>query len=136
MYTRDELSEELAVRREQLMHRAEELRAEFADRMDEDAIANFAGWTLISTGLAWGVTKWTRGSRNFMSLLLPIGLIAAGSAVLAGTVAWNRRAEHISEAEVRVRDELASLDPLARMRVLRTAAGESVPFVRHITVRN
>lgn len=136
MYSRDELADELAIRREQLMQRAEELREEWADRVDEDTITNFAGWTLISTGLAWGVTKWTRGARGMSALLLPIGLIAAGAAVLSGSAAWQRRAVHIGEAELRVREELAALDPFARVRVLRDAASDAVPFIRHITVRN
>lgn len=136
MYTRDEIAEDLSARREALMERAEELRAEFADRVDEDTVANFTGWTLISSGLAWGVTKWMRGDRTFVSLLVPIGLIAAGAAVLGGTVAWHRRASHISETELRIREELAGLGPIARMQALRGAANEAVPFIRHINVRN
>lgn len=136
MRTREELTDELAVRREQLMRRADELREEFAEHVDEDTIANFAGWTLISTGLAWGVTKWMRGERTVATLLFPIALIAAGAAVLGGTVAWHRRAEHIGEAEMRIREELASLGPFARMQALRGAASDAVPFVRHINIRN
>lgn len=136
MYTRDDLAEELSVRREELKRRAEDLREQFAEHVDEDAIAGFTAWTLISTGLAWGITRWARGGRRMMDLLLPIGLIAGGFAMLGGNSMWQRRTAHIGEAEARVRDELASLDPFARTRVLRDAARETVPLIRHINIRN
>lgn len=136
MYTRDDLTEEFSARRDELMRRAEELRDQFAEHVDEETIASFTAWTLISTGLAWGITKWARGGRRMLDLLLPIGLIAAGAAVLGGSSIWQRRAVHIGEAEMRVREELASLDPFARTRVLRDAARETVPLIRHINIRN
>lgn len=132
MYSKEQLTDEFAVRREQLMRRADELRHEFSDRVDEEVVTNFAGWTMISAGTAWGVTRWLRGSRSLSTLLLPIGFIVAGAALLGGPSMWHRRATHISEAEMRVREELASLDPLARMRVLRDTAEESMPLIHHL----
>jgi hypothetical protein len=136
MYSREQLSDDIAVRREQLMHRAAELREEFADHVDQEVVTNFAGWTLISTGLALGVTKWMRGSRGLGALVMPIGFIIAGAAVLGGGTVWQRRAMHIGEAEMRVRAELSSLDPLARMQVLRHTAQETLPLVKRVSFRN
>lgn len=136
MYSKDQLTDELAMRREQLMRRAEELRAEFADHVDEEVVTNFAAWTLISTGIAWGVTSWFRGTKGLRGLMLPIGFIVAGAAVLGGGSLWQRRSMQISEAELRVREELASLDPFARMRVLRHTAEDTMPMIRHLRSRN
>lgn len=136
MYTREQLGDEVAFRREQLMQRAAELREEFADHVDQEVITNFAGWTLVSTGIALGVTKWLRGSRGMGTLFLPIGFIVAGAAVLGGGSMWQRRAIHINEAEMRVREELAGLDPLARMRVLRHTAQDTIPLVKRVSFRN
>ena len=38
--------------------------------------------------------------------------------------------------EARVREEMYALDPFARFTVLRDVAGETVPFVRKISLRN
>ena len=133
MITRDDLAarrDELMERREMLMQRAEEIRERFAENADRDAVTMTVGLTMLSAGVAWGVTQWLRGRRGLFSLVLPIGLLMGGSA-LAATGAWHRRGIHIDEAEARVRAELAALDPLARVRVVRDMAGESMPFVRH-----
>ncbi len=147
MEIRDRITEKLNERRAEMAQRAEEsreamaLRAEairerFAENVTQEAVTNFVGWTLVSTGVAWGVTDWTRGNRVWRSLILPIGLMVLGTVFLSGGRAWHRRSMHISEAEERVLAELKALDPFARFRILRDVADEAVPFVRHISVRN
>jgi hypothetical protein len=133
----EEAARRMDERREELSRRAEEIRAQFAEHVQREQITGFVGWTLISTGLAVGVTGFVRGQRRFRHLVLPIGLVAFGAAVLAGSSAWDRRAAHIAEAETRVREQIDALDPLARMQVLRDVGKDSMPeFVRRIPARN
>ncbi len=133
MVTREEFEsarEDLLARREALMHRAEELREQFADSVDSDAVTMATGLALFSGGVAWAVTARARGGRRLGAFVLPTLLILVG-AVLAGRGASSRRGTHIAETEQRVRDELSGLDPLARIRVLRDMAGEQLAFLRH-----
>lgn len=133
MVTREEFEsarEDLLARREALIHRAEELREQFTESVDSDAVTMATGLALFSGGVAWALTAGVRGRRRVGSFVLPALLIVVG-AVLAGRGASNRRGAHIVQTEQRVRDELAGLDPLARIRVLRDMAGEQLAFLRH-----
>lgn len=133
MITREDILErrdELLARRAELMDRADRIREEFMDSVDSDAVTMAAGLSLVSGGLAWGITQVIRRHRSVLSLLPPIGLVALGL-VVAGRGAMNRRGMLIDAAEERVRGELSSLDPLARARVLRDMAGDALPFVHH-----
>lgn len=134
--SREELMRQAEARREELARRAETIRAEFSERVNAETVTSFAGWTLISTGIAWGVTDWLRGSRSMRSLVFPIAMIVMGTAVLSGNTAWQRRSAHISETEARLREELSGLGPFARARVIRDMAEETVPLVRKISFRN
>lgn len=122
--------------REKLARRAEELRAQFAENVTQQTLTSFAGWTLVSTGIAWGVTGAMRGKLSGRSMIAPVALLTLGMAVLSGGSLWHRRSAHIGEAEARVREEMYALDPFARFTVLRDVAGETVPFVRRISLRN
>lgn len=133
---RADLMDRAEMSREELARRAEAIRESFAENVHADAVVNFAGWTLISAGIAWGVTDWMRGRRTFGALFLPITMLVLGTTVLGGGSMWQRRSEHITEAELRVRAELEQLDPFARFRILRDVAGETVPLVRKISIRN
>lgn len=130
------VAEKAEVGREEMARRAEMIRERFAENMTQDAMTNFAGWTMVSTGIAWGVTDWTRGKRAMSSYLLPAVLVALGAAVLSGGRMWQRRSVHIDEAELRVRDELRTLDPFARLRVLRDMADETAPLIRRLARHN
>lgn len=125
-----EKRDELMARRDELMERADHLREEFMDNVDGDAVTMAVGLSLVSGGVAWGLTYALRGRRGFLAALAPLGLIAAGL-VIAGRGAMGRRSVRIGVAEERVRDELSGLDPLARARVLRDMASEQLSFVRH-----
>jgi hypothetical protein len=133
MITREDMMarrEDVVARREELMERAAELRERFQDNVDRDFVTSAAGWTLVSGGIAFGVTQFTRGRRTFLALMLPIALIAGGAALL-GTGAVHRRGARISDAEAGIRAQLAELDPVARMQIFRDMRGDFVRFVRH-----
>lgn len=130
-----EMADEAVETQRALMRRAEEIRARFADSATSDIVSNFAGWTLVSTGISWGMTDWTRGRRTFGALAFPMALIALGAAVLSGNRVWQHRSAHIGEAEERVLAELRSLDPFARFRVVRDVATETIPLVHNIALR-
>jgi hypothetical protein len=133
---REEWSERAEMSREELAQRAAQIREQFAENVTQEAVTTFAGWTLVSTGVAWGVTDFMRDRRRLRNLLFPIALIVLGVAVLGGSTLWQRRAEQIGEAELRVREEIDALDPFARARVLRDVAGESLPLIRHLSSHN
>jgi len=126
MARRDELME----RREEMMKRAEEIRERFQEKVDRDTVQSAAGWTLVSSGLAFGVTQFVKGNRGVGALLFPIALILSGAAVLGAAVA-HRRGIHINDVEATLREQLSELDPIARMRVLRDMRSDFVPFVKH-----
>jgi hypothetical protein len=133
---RERLAKQAEVGREELARRAEEIREQFAEHVTQEAVTGFAGWTLVSAGVAWGVTDWMRGRRGLQDMLLPIALIVLGTAVLGGGSAWRRRSMHIDEAEMRVREELSHLGPFARSRVIKDMAEEGMPLVRRMAGHN
>ena len=133
MLTREDIMarrEDILARREELMERAQEIRERFQESIDRDVVTSAAGWTLVSGGVAFGVTQFVRGRRGLWALLLPIALIVGGAALL-GTGFAHRRGVRIGDVEAEIRAQLAELDPVARMQVLRDVRGDFVPFVRH-----
>jgi len=133
MLTREDMMarrDDIVARREELMERAQEIRERFQENVDRDVVASAAGWTLISGGVAFGITQFVRGRRGLWALLLPIALIAGG-ATLLGTGLAHRRGVRIGDVEAEIRAQLAELDPIARMQVLKDVRGDFVPFVRH-----
>ena len=104
-------------RREELARRAEEIYERFAESVDRDTVVTAAGWTLVSTGIAFGAAQWLRGRRGILAILAPLLLMAAGAAVLTGGFA-TRRGARMAQAEEDIRSSLAALDPVARVQVL------------------
>lgn len=123
-------TDDMMVRRDELMERAQELRERFADNVTQETVTEFAGLTLMSTGVAWALTNLVRGRRSVLPFVLPGVMFVAGLALL-GNGALRVRGHRILEAEDRVRAELAALDPIARVQVMRGVAPNAVPFVRH-----
>ena len=133
MITREDMiarREEMLARRDELMERAAEIRERFQENVDRDTVATAAGWTLVSGGIAFGVTQYLRGRRGILALLLPIAFIAGGAALLVTGFA-HRRGVRIEDVEAEIRGQLSDLDPIARMQVLRDVRGDFMPFVRH-----
>jgi len=133
MVTREEIMarrDDMMARREELMERAQEIRERFQESVNRDTVTSAVGWTLVSGGVAFGVTQFVRGRRGIWALLLPVALIVGGAALL-GTGFAHRRGVRIGDVEAEFRTQLAELDPIARMQVLRDMRGDFMPFVRH-----
>ncbi len=133
MISKEELmerKEEMLARREELMERAAEIRERFQENLDADTITTAVGWTLVSGGLAFGVTQWIRGQRGVLGLIVPIAVLISGVALLTNGFT-HRRERRIGEVEAGIRMQLAELDPIARWQVLSHVGRDSAPFVRH-----
>jgi|GEM_PF-6992083 len=118
--------------REELQRRAAEIRSQFVESVDAEAAASATGWALVGTGVALGLVRafFSAGSRRrTRDVVFPLVFIALGGAMLAGAALWRHRAMHISEAEMRVREEMTALDPVARIRILKDLASETVGAV-------
>lgn len=116
--------------REELMVRRDDLRDRLADKASDPVIDNAVGLTLVSTGLAVGATMIVRGKQGVMPILLSLGLVFMGLAVMSGG-AYTRRSGRISNAEDVLREQMVRLDPIARAQVLREVVPQTFPFVRH-----
>lgn len=126
-HTLEREAEEIMDRRAELMERAADIRDRFAEDVDRDTFGGVLGWTLVSSGIAFGVTQWMRGRRGVWALMAPVAMLAVGVVAL-GNGMWHRRDLHISEVEDRINAELAALGPIARMRVMRDVAESRMPF--------
>jgi hypothetical protein len=116
--------------RDELLARRDELRERFAEKAVDPVIDSTVGLTLVSTGVAVGVTMIMRGRRGVLPILLSLGLVFAGLAVMSGG-AYGRRTGRISHAEDVLREHLLGLDPLARAQVLREVVPQAFPMIRH-----
>ena len=126
---REAVEDRFEQQREMLAERAAMIRERFAERVSEEAVTNFAGLTVASTGVAWGVTNWVRGRRSALSLLGPALLVATGLAVVGGG-AWRRRSRHIHDVEGHIEEQLAGVGPIARVQIVREMAAHAVPHFR------
>ena len=114
---------------DQWAERKEALKARFADVSGKDAALDALGVSLIGGGIAVIVVDFVRGHRRPGGYLIGAILGLAGAVLLVmGPMA--RRNAHISEAEQVVRDQLASLDPVARAKVMKEMAEEQVASVK------
>lgn len=131
MVTRDEMMERFESGRDELEQRRQELMARFADVSQKEVVVDAVGMSLVGAGIGTIVMGLIRGRRGVLTYVIGASFVIAGLGFLGGG-AWGRRTERISAAEVSVREQLASLDPIARAQVLKDMAGEQVaPFVRH-----
>lgn len=129
MISREELldrRDELMARRDELMERADQIRDDFMEHVDTDTVTMAVGMSLVSGGVAWGLTQVLRGRRGAMGVVWPVGLMALGL-VIAGRGAMSRRTAHVQ----RVREELAELGPIARVQAARGLTTIRMPFVHH-----
>ncbi|MHB1017525.1 MAG: hypothetical protein ACYC2X_06535 [Coriobacteriia bacterium] len=77
---------------------------------------------VIGGGLLVGVLTLARRRRGFFAWAIPGAILGLG-VVLLTDVLLDTRGERMVEAEERISEELASLDPIARAQVLK-AVGE------------
>ncbi len=83
---------------------------------------------VIGTGLLVGAVTLSRNRRGFLAWALPGALLGLGVALLVNSL-LDERSERIEEAEARISDELASLDPIARAQVLRSVGEQQLESV-------
>lgn len=83
---------------------------------------------VIGGGLLVGALTLTRGRRGFFAWAIPSAILGLGVVLLAD-VLLDRRGERIEEAEERIAEELASLDPIARAQVLRSVGEQQLGAV-------
>ncbi len=126
MITRDEM----LARKDEWLARKDELTQGFVDRIDDPAVDAAIGLSLVGAGLGTVIVNLIRGNRSAWAYLLPAVFILGGIAVITGG-AVSRRSDRITTAEEAVREQLASLDPIARAQVLRGAASESFAPLFH-----
>jgi len=123
--------EEMMIHKDEWLARKDELKERFAERIDDPTVDAAIGLSLVGAGLGSVVVNLIRGKRSAWAYLLPAVFILGGIAVISGG-AVSRRSDRIATAEDVVREQLASLDPIARAQVLRGAASETfAPFIHH-----
>ena len=125
----EDVREDITERADEWLARKDELRARFAERVDDPGVDAAIGLSLVAAGLGTVVVNLFRGNRNAWAYLLPAVFVLGGIAIVSSG-AVSRRSDRISAAEDVVRAQLAGLDPIARAQVLRSAASETLaPFV-------
>ena len=129
MINPDDMREDLTARADEWLARKDELKERFVERIDDPSVDAAIGLSLVGAGLGTVIMNLVRGNRSAWAYLLPAAFILGGIAVISGG-AVSRRSDRITAAEDVVRAQLASLDPIARAQVLRSAASETLaPFV-------
>jgi hypothetical protein len=122
--------EEIMAQKDEWLARKDELTGRFVERIDDPAVDAAIGLSLVGAGLGTVVVNLFRGNRNAWAYLLPAIFILGGIAVISGG-AVSRRSDRITTAEEVVREQLASLDPIARAQVLKGAASEQFAPLFH-----
>ena len=126
-------SEEMTARKDEWLARKDELKGRFVEKIDDPGVDAAIGLSLVGAGLGTVIVNLIRGNRNAWAYLLPAAFILGGIAVISGG-AVSRRSDRISSAEEAVREQLASLDPIARAQVLKDVASDTfAPLIHHST---
>ena len=129
MINTDDMREDLTTRTDEWLARKDELTERFVEHIDDPSVDAAIGLSLVGAGLGTVIMNLVRGNRSAWAYLLPAAFILGGIAIISGG-AVSRRSDRITAAEDIVRAQLASLDPIARAQVLRSAASETLaPFV-------
>lgn len=125
MITSEELREEMRVRSEAIRARKEELQARFGEYAVDPAVDNAVGLSLVGVGAATIVLSVVRGRRSVWTWVFGGVFILLGLSVMGGG-ALTRRSGRIEEVENSVREQLSTLDPLARAMIVRDMAADTV----------
>lgn len=113
----------------------EHIPAGLVERVPEKSVLEMVlGMSLIGGGAAAGVFGIVRHKRGFLAWALPGAFIAGGLALLARR-GIDRRAEHMAVVSDRVRAELSTLDPIARVQVMRDTLQEQFAFLRRVSAQ-
>jgi hypothetical protein len=121
-----EKASEMRERAAEMKERAAEIKERFGEAVDGDTVTTAVGLALVSGGVAFGIKQLMSGKRGIMSLLLPMGFLVAGAALLTGGFA-HQRGRHMGEVEDDIRRQLDSLDPVARVQVLTHVGRDTAP---------
>jgi len=125
MLTSEELRDQMRERTEAIRARKEELQERFGEYAVDPAFDNAVGLSLVGAGAATIIVSLLRGRRSVWTWVFGGVFIALGLSVMGGG-ALTRRSGHISEVESSVREQLGTLDPLARAMVVRDMAADTV----------
>jgi len=90
---------------------------------EESRVEAGVGAALVGAGLLAGILMLPSGRRGLLAWAIPGALLGAGTVVLADALI-NARNDRAAESQIAIEAHLASLDPIARARVLKNV-GES-----------
>lgn len=125
MLTSEKLREQMRVRTDALAARKEELQARFGEYADDPTVDNALGLSLVGAGAGTIIFSLLRGRRSVWTWVFGGVFILLGLSVMGGG-AMSRRSGRISEVESSVREQLSTLDPLARAMIVRDMAADTV----------
>lgn len=125
MFTSEELRDQMQVRADAIRARKDELQERFGDYAVDPAVDSAVGLSLVGAGAATIIFSLLRGRRSVWTWVFGGVFIALGLSVIGGG-ALSRRAGRIDEVESSVREQLSTLDPLARAMIVRDMAADTV----------
>ena len=125
MLTSEELRDEMRVRTDAIMARKQELQERFGEYADDPAVDNALGLSLVGAGAGTIIFSLLRGRRSVWTWVFGGVFILLGLSVMGGG-ALSRRSGRIDEVESSVREQLRTLDPLARAMIVRDIAADTV----------
>jgi len=113
----------------EIQERFPEMKERLSDTVeqlhDPDVEMIAAGTALAAGGVATGVVNLLRGQRHARAWVIPLILLASGTA-FAATGLLRRRSSRMETAEIAIAGELDRLDPVARAQVLKHLAEDEV----------
>lgn len=125
MLTSEELREEMRARTDAIMARKQELQERFGEYAVDSTVDSALGLSLVGAGAAAIIVPLVRGRRSVWTWVFGGVFIALGLSVMGGG-ALTRRSGRIEEVESSVREQLRTLDPLARAMIVRDIAADTV----------
>jgi len=125
MLTSEELREEMRVRTDAMMARKQELQERFGEYAADPMVDSALGLSLVGAGAATIIFSLLRGRRSVWTWVFGGVFIALGLSVMGGG-ALHRRSGRIDEVESSVREQLSTLDPIARAMIVRDMAADTV----------
>ncbi len=121
----EELKDQMRVRTDAIRARKDELQERFGEYADDPTVDNALGLSLVGAGAGTIVFSLLRGRRSVWTWVFGGFFILLGLSVMGGG-AMSRRSGRISEVESSVREQLGTLDPLARAMIVRDMAADTV----------